>query len=324
MKHIIRYSVFYLMAATLLSACHERYVTYDDAEYVMFADTLKVYPILEEAEEFSIPVVSTVVRDYDRTFGVEVIDKTSNAIERKHYTILSNTVVIKAGETRADIRVRADFDSFEPTDSLGFTLQLVMNDNLEMPLYGKQTKAVLMKSGPFDMEMFTGYCVLSSMFLQQYNQVGGFNRLVYTEPHPTLKNAPKEKSTVDVEDLERRCKEAMADDLNSPMVISALFDWVRIINQAAEGQQSFTAEDLERLKEIVNRYVFDILGLRNEKAAEAGGKDMVSPLVEMLLQMRMTAKANKDWATSDKIRDELTAIGIRVKDRKDGYDWELE
>lgn len=188
MKHIIRYIVFYLMAATLLSACHERYVTYDDAEYVMFADTLKVYPILEEAEEFSIPVVSTVVRDYDRTFGVEVIDKTSNAIERKHYTILSNTVVIKAGETRADVRVRADFDSFEPTDSLGFTLQLVMNDNLEMPLYGKQTKAVLMKSGPFEMEMFTGYCVLSSMFLQQYNQVGGFNRLVYTEPHPTLKN----------------------------------------------------------------------------------------------------------------------------------------
>ncbi len=188
MKHIIRYIVFYLMAATLLSACHERYVTYDDAEYVMFADTLKVYPILEEAEEFSIPVVSTVVRDYDRTFGVEVIDKTSNAIERKHYTILSNTVVIKAGETRADVRVRADFDSFEPTDSLGFTLQLVMNDNLEMPLYGKQTKAVLMKSGPFEMEMFTGYCVLSSMFLQQYNQVEGFNRLVYTEPHPTLKN----------------------------------------------------------------------------------------------------------------------------------------
>ena len=133
-----------------------------------------------------------------------------------------------------------------------------------------------------------------------------------------------DSSTADVADLERRCREAMADDLNSPMVISALFDWVRIINQAAEGQQTFTADDLAALRATVSRYVFDILGLRNEKAAEAGGKDMVSPLVEMLLNMRMEAKAAKDWATSDKIRDNLTAIGIRVKDRKDGFDWEIE
>ena len=131
-------------------------------------------------------------------------------------------------------------------------------------------------------------------------------------------------STADVVELERRCGEAMADDLNSPMVISALFDWVRIINQAVDGQQSFTEADLERLKSIVNLYVFDILGLRNEKAAESGGKDMVTPLVDMLLNMRMEAKANKDWATSDKIRDNLTSIGIRVKDRKDGFDWEIE
>ena len=135
---------------------------------------------------------------------------------------------------------------------------------------------------------------------------------------------PADKSTADVAELERRCKEAMADDINSPMVILALFDWVRIINQAAEGTQSFTAEDLDTLKTIVNRYVFEILGLRNEKAADAGGKDMVSPLVDMLLNMRMEAKANKDWATSDKIRDNLTSIGIRVKDRKDGFDWEIE
>jgi cysteinyl-tRNA synthetase len=115
----------------------------------------------------------------------------------------------------------------------------------------------------------------------------------------------------------------MADDLNSPMVISALFDWVRIINQAVDAQQSFTAEDIERLKSIINLYVFDILGLRNEKAAEAGGKDMVSPLVDMLLTMRMEAKANKDWATSDKVRNELAALGFEVKDTKDGATWRL-
>ena len=136
---------------------------------------------------------------------------------------------------------------------------------------------------------------------------------------------PADVSTVDPAELEKRCRAAMDDDLNSPMVISALFDWVRIINQIAEGRQRITAADLAALTATVKRYVFDILGLRDEKAASAGGgRDRVTPLVEMLLRMRMEAKAAKDWATSDRIRDELTAIGIRVKDRKDGFDWEIE
>jgi len=136
---------------------------------------------------------------------------------------------------------------------------------------------------------------------------------------------PSEQSTVDPADLENRCAAAMADDLNSPMVISALFDWVRTINQLVDGQQRITSADLERLKGTVRRYAFDVLGLKDEKAAGAqGGRDLVSPLVNLLLEMRMQAKAAKDWATSDKIRDDLTAIGIRVKDRKDGFDWEIE
>ena len=135
---------------------------------------------------------------------------------------------------------------------------------------------------------------------------------------------PSANSTVDPSDLERRCREAMDDDLNSPMAISALFDWVRIINQLVEGKQSITEKDLEELKRIVRHYVFDVLGLMDEKAAAEGGKDLVTPLVDLLLEMRQTAKANKDWALSDKIRDDLTRIGIRVKDRKDGVDWEIE
>ena len=136
---------------------------------------------------------------------------------------------------------------------------------------------------------------------------------------------PAEVSTVDPAELETRCAEAMDDDLNSPMVISALFDWVRIINQLVDGQQSITAADLEELKATVYRYTFDILGLRDEKAAgAASGRDYVTPLVEMLLDERLKARAAKDWAASDRIRDGLAAAGIRVKDRKDGSDWELE
>ena len=188
MKQIFKFIAISFAAVMAFSACQERYVTYEGDEYVMFADTLAVYPVMEGAEEFSIPVVSTVVRDYDRTFGVEVIDRLSNAIERKHYSLESNTITIKAGETRADVKVRGHYENIAEADSLGFALQLVMKDELVMPLYGKQTKAVIMKTGKFDRSKFTGYCVLSSMFLQNYSQNGGYNRLVYTEPHPTLNN----------------------------------------------------------------------------------------------------------------------------------------
>lgn len=187
MKHILRYIAIPLLAL-LSAACQERYVTYDDAEYVMFADTLATYPVQKDVEYFSIPVVSTVVRDYDRTFGVEIIDKGSNAIENLHYRLQSNTVTIKAGEARADVLVHGYYDNIEPTDSLGFQLQLVMNDKLEMPYYGKQAKAVLMKSCPFDINSFTGYCVLTSMFLYDYSLTGRYQRLIYTEKHPTEEN----------------------------------------------------------------------------------------------------------------------------------------
>lgn len=176
------------VVTSAFSGCHERYVTYADKEYVMFADTLATYPVQKDVEWFNIPVVSTVVRDYDRTFGVEIIDKGNNAIENVHYRLESNTVTIKAGENRADVKVHGYYDNIQATDSLGFELQLVMNSNLEMPLYGKSTKAVLMKSCPFDINNFTGYCVLTSMFLYNYSITGSYQRLVYTEKHPTQDN----------------------------------------------------------------------------------------------------------------------------------------
>jgi hypothetical protein len=141
--------------------------------------------VQKDVEYFSIPVVSTVIKDYDRTFGVEIIDKGSNAIENLHYRLQSNTITIKAGENRADVMVHGYYDNIEATDSLGFTLQLVMAEELVMPLYGKQAKAVLMKSCPFDINDFTGYCVLTSMFLYNYSETGSYQKLVYTEKHPT-------------------------------------------------------------------------------------------------------------------------------------------
>ena len=164
-------------------------MTYSDAEYVMFADTMATYPVQQDVEWFSIPVVSTVTRDYDRTFGVEVVDKGNNAVENLHYSLQSNTITIKAGENRADVLVHGHYDNIEATDSLGFQLRLVMNDNLEMPLYGRDTKAVLMKSCPFDINNFTGWCILTSMLLRDYpGDNPSYQRLIRTEAHPTEPN----------------------------------------------------------------------------------------------------------------------------------------
>ncbi len=133
------------------------------------------------------------------------------------------------------------------------------------------------------------------------------------------------ESSFNVEEIATRCAAAMADDINSPMVISALFDAVRSINSVVDGKMTISAEDLEALKATFKLYVIDILGLRSAGASEgAGGKDHLTPLVEMLLEMRTEAKESKNWALSDKIRDTLTGAGIRVKDRKDGSDWEIE
>ena len=176
------------LAGLLLASCSGERNIYSGEEYVMFADTLKTYPVMNDVEWFSVPVVSTVTRDYDRTFGVEIIDSESNATETLHYTLRSNTVTIKAGETRADVMVHGIYDNIGPADSLGFTLSLVMPESLVMPGMGRKARVVLMKSCPFEIEGFTGWCVLSSTFLQTYNPTRSYQRLVRTEKHPHKDN----------------------------------------------------------------------------------------------------------------------------------------
>ena len=149
----------------------------------------------------------------------------------------------------------------------------------------------------------------------------GYERLM--KAVSTLKKIkPSEASSVDISDVEARCTAAMDDDLNSPMVISELFDCVRTINQIYDGKQTISAADLAELRRVVDLFVFDILGLRDDLAGD--NSQMLSSVVDMILNIRMEAKNAKDWATSDKIRDGRAAIGIKVKDRKDGFDWEAE
>ncbi|MDY4512051.1 MAG: cysteine--tRNA ligase [Paludibacteraceae bacterium] len=135
------------------------------------------------------------------------------------------------------------------------------------------------------------------------------------------KIVPAAQSTIDVSGLRDRCEEAMCDDLNTPIVISHLFDACKAINTIADGKATITAADLEELKATFKLFVEDILGLQT--ADNSTDNTAYKKAVDLLLEIRRQAKQNKDWATSDKIRNELTAIGFTIKDTKDGFEWSI-
>ena len=151
----------------------------------------------------------------------------------------------------------------------------------------------------------------------------GLERLMDAYNH-LMKLKASDVSTVDVKDLRRKCYDAMNDDLNSPIVIAHLFDAARAINSVKDGKATISAEDLKELQDVFHTFVFDILGIKDE--ATSGGSnnnEAFGKAMDLLLTIRQQAKANKDWATSDKIRNELTAIGFDIKDTKDGAEWKL-
>ena len=131
---------------------------------------------------------------------------------------------------------------------------------------------------------------------------------------------PSDNSTVDISGIGSRCLEAMSDDLNTPIAIAQLFDAVRIINLVNDGKEKLTEGDIVSLSELFRIFIHDLFGLREEESA---GNDRLAGVLALLLDMRQEAKAKKEWSVSDRIRDRLSELGILVKDRKDGYDWEI-
>lgn len=129
-------------------------------------------------------------------------------------------------------------------------------------------------------------------------------------------------STFDINDWKQKCYDAMNDDFNSPMVIANLFEAVKFINQLKEGSANITDEDLKMLKETMESFCYDILGLINITDSNAN-TEKLSGAVELLIRLRQEARANKDFALSDKIRDELAEAGIQLNDGKDGTSFSL-
>jgi len=131
-------------------------------------------------------------------------------------------------------------------------------------------------------------------------------------------------SSVNINELSANCYSAMGDDMNSPIAISYLFEGVKIINSVADGKSSITAVDRDALQSLFQAFVFDIFGLKTDNQAGSDSSELLNEVVDLLMKLRAEAKANKDWATSDKIRNEMAAIGFDIKDGKDGVSWELK
>ncbi len=148
----------------------------------------------------------------------------------------------------------------------------------------------------------------------------GYARLM--QAYKTLgRLQPSKSSSVDISGYRQLCYDAMNDDLNTPIVISHLFDMAKVINTVNDKKATLTQADIDELKGVMDTFVFEVMGLRDESATDNSA--LLDGLMKMILDVRATAKANKDWATSDHIRDELASLGVTVKDGKDGATWEI-
>lgn len=145
----------------------------------------------------------------------------------------------------------------------------------------------------------------------------GFQRLM--DAYHLLDELPSsESSSFDLAAWKQKCYDAMNDDFNSPILIAQLFEAVKYINTVKEDKAGLTAEDLQELKSTMDSFIFEVLGLVDITSSPDNSNDKLSGTVELLIRLRSQARANKDFETSDKIRDELLDLGIQLKDGKEG------
>lgn len=131
-------------------------------------------------------------------------------------------------------------------------------------------------------------------------------------------------SSVDVKNIRNKCYEALNDDLNSAIVIAHLCEAGTTINSASAGNITLSQEDINELKEVFDIFLFGILGIRNDAiGANSGNNEAFGKAVDLLLEIRQKAKENKDWATSDQIRNELAKAGFEINDTQNGAEWKI-
>ncbi|TAF73503.1 MAG: cysteine--tRNA ligase [Flavobacterium sp.] len=149
----------------------------------------------------------------------------------------------------------------------------------------------------------------------------GYKRLM--EALSLLKDLPTSaQSSIAIEDWKQLCYDAMNDDFNTPILIAHLFEGVRFINVIKDGKETITADDLASFTTAIEAFAFEVLGLENEKITDSSN-DKLEGTIQLLIEMRKQARENKNFALSDQIRDQLLALGIQLKDGKEGTTFSL-
>ena len=156
--------------------------------------------------------------------------------------------------------------------------------------------------------------------------LAGRNAPVYVYGEEEIATAPDEciATTAEVRTLWEGVYDALCDDMNTPIALSHISEAVRIINTAKAGGLKLSKADLDALCQLFDDVVFGVLGLKDDGADTGTSGKIIEGLMGMVLEQRAAAKAAKDWNVSDHIRDTLTALGIKVKDTKDGVEWTIE
>jgi cysteinyl-tRNA synthetase len=184
------------------------------------------------------------------------------------------------------------------------------NDKLSKPFSPSVTRFFMMQAHYRSILDFSSAAIEASE--------RGFNKLMDAINTLSKLEASKNTTNFNISSWKQSCYDAMNDDFNTPILIAELFSAVKFINQVKDGKATTSQEDLDILTSTLTVFVFDVLGLQNVSDNDASGSNKLSDTVELLINMRAEARANKDFALSDKIRDELADIGIQLKDGKDG------
>ncbi|MEG0948403.1 MAG: DUF4984 domain-containing protein [Bacteroidales bacterium] len=164
-KHnLLAISSVCIILLAVFSSCDSEPIYYDDAEYVMFSDSVAVVPVVTDEEYIDFHIASTVSRPYDRHFAVEVLENQSNVVEGFHYEIENPNVFIKAGEKSGTIRIKGLYDNVRSTDSLSLQLRLLASDEVISDLYGDRMRVMFQKCYPLNIDDYTGNLLMYASF----------------------------------------------------------------------------------------------------------------------------------------------------------------
>ena len=189
------------------------------------------------------------------------------------------------------------------------------NDNLSKGFHPSVARFFMLQANYRSILDFSNTALLASE--------KGFNRLM--DAYRNSSQLPvSSTSTFSVSEWRQRCYDAMNDDFNSPILIATLFEAVKFIVGVKEGKDQITQDDKELLQKTMHDFIFDVLGLLDTTATDQNNSEKLSGTVELLIKLRAEARNNKDFATSDQIRDQLLALGIQLKDGKEGTVFSLE